>query len=297
MKKFLISTDTTCDLPLDYCQSNSIDIHTLYYKINLDTQKKMPDEETVYGGENQLEPKVFYSAMRNGSMPTTMASNPEESRELFTKRVKEGYDIIHIAFSSALSSSCQNAAIASAEVEEEFPGSRVTVIDSLSASMGEGLLVYKAVSFMKEGHTYDETVRYIEDIKLNISHQFTVDDLFHLHRGGRVSKATAIIGTLAGIKPLLHVDDEGRLISIGKIRGRRKSLSALVDKMIATMGGRDNRTVMISHGDALEDAEYVAGLIREKTSVENIIINYICPTIGAHSGPGTIALFFEAVKR
>ena len=297
MDKFIISTDTTCDLPLDYCQTNNIDIHALYYKINVDSQGAASEEGIVYGGDSQLEPKVFYSAMRSGSMPTTMASNPEDSKDIFRKRVKEGYDIIHIAFSSALSSSFQNASIAASEIKEEFPGSRITVIDTLAASMGEGLLVYKAISFMKDGHTYDETVNYIESIKLNISHQFTVDDLFHLHRGGRVSKATAIIGTLVGIKPLLHVDNEGRLISIGKTRGRRKSLSALVDKMTATMGSHNNDTVMISHGDSLEDAEYVASLIREKTDIKDIIINYVCPTIGAHSGPGTIALFFEADKR
>lgn len=297
MEKYIISTDTTCDLPLDYCQSNDIDIHSLYYKINVDSQGTVSDGETVYGGDKQLEPKVFYSAMRGGSMPTTMASNPEESKEFFRKRVRDGYDVIHIAFSSGLSSSCQNTSIAASEIMEEFPGSRITVIDSLAASMGEGLLVYKAVEFMKQGHTYDETVSYVESVKLNISHQFTVDDLFHLHRGGRVSKTTAIIGTIVGIKPLLHVDDEGHLISIGKTRGRRKSLSALVDKMISTIGSHDNRTVMISHGDSLEDAEYVASLIREKTDVKDIIINYICPTIGAHSGPGTIALFFEADKR
>lgn len=297
MRKFIISTDTTCDLPLDYCHANNIDIHALYYKINLDTQGAVSDTETVYGGDEQLTPEVFYAGMRGGSMPTTMATNPEESKDIFRKRVGEGYDIIHIAFSSGLSSSCQNASIAANEIMEEFPDCRITVIDSLSASMGEGLLVYKAVEYMKAGHSYDETVKYVEDVKLNISHQFTVYDLFHLKRGGRVSTATAIIGTIIGIKPLLHVDDEGHLISIGKARGRRKSLIALVDKMIATMGSHNNDTIMLSHGDALEDAEFVASLIREKTSVKNIIINYICPTIGAHAGPGTIALFFEADVR
>lgn len=297
MRKFIISTDTTCDLPLDYCQSNRIDVHALYYKINIPSQKAASEEDAVYGGDKQLAPEAFYAAMRGGSMPTTMASNPEDSKAIFRKRAGEGFDVIHIAFSSALSSSCQNAAIAASEIMEEFPDARIAVIDSLSASMGEGLLVYKAVRFMNEGHSYDETVDYIEGIKLNISHQFTVDDLFHLHRGGRVSKATAIIGTLAGIKPLLHVDDEGRLISVGKVRGRRKSLAALVDKMAATIGSHDNDTVMISHGDCPDDAEFVASLVRERTGIQNILINYICPTIGAHSGPGTVALFFEADKR
>ena len=288
MRKFLISTDTTADLPEDYRMSNMIDIHPLFYRF---------DDETIYGNGNELDPNDFYNRMRNGEMPTTVATNPEDSKEIFLKRVNEGYDIIHIAFSSALSSSCQNAALAASEVMEEHPEARIVVIDSLSASMGEGLLVYKAIKYMNEGHTFDEVVDYVNATILKISHQFTVDDLFHLHRGGRVSKATAIVGTIIGIKPVLHVDDNGKLVSLSKARGRKKSLVTLVDNMVASMGAHDNETIMISHGDCIEDAEYVASLVKERTSVKNIIINYICPTIGAHSGPGTIALFFEADYR
>lgn len=289
MHKFIISTDTTCDLPKDYCQSHMIDIHSLFYRFG---------DEEIYGGDNVLSDSDFYNRMRNGEMPTTMATNPEDSKALFEKRVKEGYDIIHIAFSSALSSTCQNAILAADEVMEQYPGSRITVIDSLSASLGEGLLVCKAINYMNEGHDYDETVKYINDTKLSISHQFTVDDLFHLHRGGRVSKATAVIGTLINIKPLLHVDNEGRLVSVGKVRGRKKSLIALVDKMLSTMGNRDNHTVMISHGDCIEDAEFVKENILSRTQkVKEIIINYVCPTIGSHSGPGTVSIFFEADER
>ncbi len=288
MNKFLITSDTTCDLPEDYCKANNIDIHPLYYRFG---------DDEIYGGDTNITPAEFYKRMREGEMPTTMASNPEISKEIFEKRIIEGFDIIHIAFSSALSSSCQNMSVAAAEVMEAHPGSRITVIDSLCASLGEGLLVHKAISYMNEGHTYDEVVSYVEGIKLNISHQFTVDDLFHLHRGGRVSKATAIIGTIVGIKPLLHVDNEGRLIAVGKTRGRKKSLTALVDKMAATMGNRNNDVVMISHGDSLEDAEFVASLVKNRTCAKEVIINEICPTIGSHSGPGTIALFFEADVR
>lgn len=288
MNKFIITSDTTCDLPDDYCRTNQIDIHPLYYRFG---------ENEIYGGDTDLTPEQFYKRMRDGEMPTTMATNPEVSEALFEKRINEGYDIIHIAFSSGLSSSCQNASIAARELMEKYPESRITVIDSLCASLGEGLLVYKAVNYMREGHSYDEVMEYVESIKLNISHQFTVDDLFHLHRGGRVSKATAIIGTIVGIKPLLHVDDEGHLIAIGKTRGRKKSLTSLVDKMIATMGNHNNDVIMISHGDCIEDADFVASLIKAKTSVKEIITNCICPTIGSHSGPGTIALFFEADER
>ena len=288
MSKFIITSDTTCDLPKDFCKSNNIDIHPLYYRFG---------DNEVYGGDKDITPAEFYKRMRDGEMPTTMATNPEASREIFESRLREGYDIIHISFSSALSSSYQNTCVAASELNEEYPEHKITVIDSLCASMGEGLLVYKAVNFMNAGHSYEETVSYIEGLKLHISHQFTVDDLFHLHRGGRVSKATAIIGTIIGIKPLLHVDDEGRLIAIGKTRGRKKSLVSLVDKMAATMGSRDNDVIMISHGDSLEDAEFVASLIRERLNINNIINNTICPTIGSHSGPGTIALFFEADVR
>lgn len=289
MRDFIITTDTTCDLPDSYISENKIDLHPLFYHFN---------DSVIYGKDNNLEPVDFYKRMRDGEMPTTMASNPEDSKDLFEVRIKEGYDIIHIAFSSGLSSTCQNAVIAANELSEDYPDAKITVIDSLCASMGEGLLVYKAVEYKKAGHSYDETVAYINELIPHLSHKFTVDSLFHLHRGGRVSKATAIIGTLVGIKPLLHVDDTGHLVSIGKARGRKKALSNLVESMIQTMGNRINDTIMISHGDALEDAEYVASIIREKISeVKNIIINYICPTIGAHAGPGTIALFFEAETR
>ncbi len=285
MREFIISSDTTCDLTAEYCSANRIDIHPLFYRFG---------EDEIYGGDKQLDPHEFYERMRNGEMPTTMATNPEDSKEIFRKRLNEGYDIIHIAFSSALSSSCQNSALAANELLEEYPNSRIVVIDSLAASMGEGLLVYKAIEYKNQGHSMDETVKYIESLKNNISHQFTVDSLFHLHRGGRVSKATAVIGTLVGIKPLLHVDDKGSLVAVGKVRGRKKSLTKLVDTMIESMGNHPNDVVMISHGDSLEDAEFVASLVKERTAVKDVIINYVCPTIGAHAGPGVIAFFYEA---
>lgn len=288
MDKFLISSDTTCDLHSNYCLTNNIDLHSLYYKFG---------EDEIYGGDKQLASSEFYRRMRNGEMPTTMATNPEDSKEIFSRRVKEGYDIIHIAFSSGLSSAYQNTSIAATEVMEENPGRRITVIDSLSASMGEGLLVFKAINFAKAGHSYDETVEYIENTKLNISHQFTVDDLFHLHRGGRISKATAILGTVVGIKPVMHMDNEGHLTVTGKVRGRKKSLVALVNNMLSSMGSHENGTIMISHGDCIEDARFVEHLIHQKLSNVHILINNVCPTIGAHSGPGTIALFFEADHR
>lgn len=288
MRQFIISTDTTADLPDNYVRSNNIDVHTLYYSIG----------NTIYGPDNSLPVKEFYDRMRNGEMPTTMACNPEEAASIFKKRASEGYDILHIAFSSALSSSYNNFCIAASEAMEEYPECKIIVIDSLSASMGEGLVVYRAMQLKNMGKTIDETADYISNHLQNFVQFFTVDDLNHLYRGGRVSKTTAVIGTLAGIKPILHVSEEGRLIPVGKVRGRKKSLNALVDKIDTYMGSYKNETdvVFLGHGDCPEDAQYVADKVKEKCGLD-VWINTICPTIGAHSGPGTVALFFMGEKR
>ena len=204
-----------------------------------------------------------------------------------------------MAFSSELSSSYNNAAVVAGELNEQYTENKVIVIDTLSASLGQGLVVHKAVQLRKEGKTIEETAAWVEENKLHFCHQFTVDDLNHLYRGGRVSKLTAVAGTLIHVKPILHVSDEGRLIPIGKVRGRKKSLNALVDNMERTIGSyRDkNDIVFISHGDALEEAEYVAGLVQERFGIENFLISPVSPTIGAHSGPGTIALFYMGERR
>lgn len=288
MRQFIISTDTTADLPDNYVRSNNIDVHTLYYSIG----------NTIYGPDNSLPVKEFYDRMRNGEMPTTMACNPEEAASIFKKRASEGYDILHIAFSSALSSSYNNFCIAASEAMEQYPECKIIVIDSLSASMGEGLVVYRAMQLKNMGKTIDETADYISNHLQNFVQFFTVDDLNHLYRGGRVSKTTAVIGTLAGIKPILHVNEEGRLIPVGKVRGRKKSLNALVDKIDTYMGSYKNETdvVFLGHGDCPEDAQYVADKVKEKCGLD-VWINTICPTIGTHSGPGTVALFFMGEKR
>lgn len=288
MRQFIISTDTTADLPDNYVRNNNIDVHTLYYSIG----------NTIYGPDNSLPVKEFYDRMRNGEMPTTMACNPEEAASIFKKRASEGYDILHIAFSSALSSSYNNFCIAASEAMEEYPECKIIVIDSLSASMGEGLVVYRAMQLKNMGKTIDETADYISNHLQNFVQFFTVDDLNHLYRGGRVSKTTAVIGTLAGIKPILHVNEEGRLIPVGKVRGRKKSLNALVDKIDTYMGSYKNETdvVFLGHGDCPEDAQYVADKVKEKCGLD-VWINTICPTIGTHSGPGTVALFFMGEKR
>lgn len=289
MKKYIITTDTTCDLPQEFLVQNNMGLIPLYYSIN----------NTIYGEDKFLDPKEFYNIMRGGAMPTTMAVNPDLARSIFNKYLKEGYDILHIAFSSALSGSCSVAATVARELSDEHPDSKLIVIDSLCASLGEGLLVYKAVKLKESGKTIDEVGSWLESNKLNLCHMFTVDDLFHLHRGGRVSKAAAIIGTLINVKPVLHVDNEGRLIPLNNVRGRKKALISLVDQMEVRLKNYDynNDIFFISHGDCIEDAEYVADLIRERFGINDYLIHYVSPTIGAHSGPGTVALFFMGRER
>lgn len=288
---FKLVTDNTADLPLEYLRLHDVDYMFLSYI--LDGQ--------AYAKGKELGWKEFYALMRSGKMPTTSQVNPDEAKSFFEECIKENQEILYLAFSSGLSGTCNSARIAAEEVMEEHPGVKILVVDSLCASLGEGLFVHKAVQLRDKGKSLEETVEWLEEHKLNVVHAFTVDDLFHLFRGGRVSRATAIVGTLASIKPRLHVDNEGHLIVIGKVRGRRKSLNSLVDYMEEKMGSwtQENKDdyIFISHGDALEDAEYVRDQIKERFGMEHFLINNIGPTIGAHSGPGTIALFFMGESR
>ena len=289
MSSYVIMTDNMADLPESYIQEHELPILSLSYVI---------DGET-YDREHPQDVKEFYSRMRSGSMPTTSQANPEQAKEIFLACLSKGQDVLYLAFSSGLSGTCNSGRIAAAEIEEEqlYPDRKITVIDTLSASLGEGLLVHKAVQMKEAGKSMEEVAAWVEEHKLHLCHNFTVDDLFHLHRGGRVSKATAILGTMINIKPLLHVDDEGHLIAIGKVRGCKKSLSALVDRMGEQMKGFENTEVFISHGDCLEDAKYVEKLVRERFGIEQFVIHEVGPTIGAHSGPGTMALFFMGNPR
>lgn len=288
---FKLVTDNMADLPREYLREHNVDFMALSYILD--------GEE--YGKERELDYKDFYGMMRNGKMPTTSQVNPEEAKVFFEECIRENDQILYIAFSSGLSGTFNSGRIAAEEIMEEHPDVKIAVIDSLAASLGEGLLVHKAVKLRDQGKTLEETVEWLESHRLNLVHAFTVDDLFHLHRGGRVSRTAAILGTLVSIKPKLHVDDEGHLILIGKVRGRRKSLDSLVDYMEEKMGSwmQENKEdyVFISHGDALEDAEYVKKRIQERFGMEHFLINNVGPVIGAHSGPGTIALFFMGESR
>lgn len=288
---FKLVTDNMADLPRDYLKEHAVDFISLSYI--LDGQ--------VYGREQELDYRDFYRMMREGKMPTTSQVNPEEAKAFFEECIQENQEVLYIAFSSGLSGTCNSGKIAAEEVMDEHPGVRIAVVDSLAASLGEGLLVHKAIGMRDRGKSLEETVDWLEAHKLNLVHAFTVDDLFHLHRGGRVSRTAAIVGTLISIKPKLHVDNEGHLILIGKVRGRRKSLESLVDYMEERMGAwmQENKEdyVFISHGDSPEDAEYVRKRIQERFGMEHFLISNVGPVIGAHSGPGTIALFFMGETR
>ncbi len=293
MADFVIVTDSTADLPVEYLEDNNIVCMNMSYTV----------DGEVYSGKTgkELPWKEFYRLMREEEkMPTTSQINPEEIKDTFEELIQKGNkEILYLAFSSGLSGTCNNGKIAAQDVMEEHPDVKIIVIDSLSASLGEGLFVYYAARMRLAGRTMEETAEWLNANVQNFVHVFTVDDLHHLYRGGRVSKTTAIIGTMAGIKPILHVDKEGHLIPIDKVRGRKKSLSRLVDYMGQHMGSRrkDNEIVFISHGDALQDAQYVAGQVEERFGIKNFMVAPIGPTVGTHSGPGTIALFFLGEER
>lgn len=289
MEDFKIITDTTADLPEAYIQENGLGVMVIPYIV----------DGVPYGTEQKMDVKEFYDRMRGGMMPSTSQVNPEAAREYLNHFLEESRQLLVLSFSSGLSGTCSNVNLAAQSIMEERPDCRIVVVDTLCASLGEGLLVHKAVQLKKQGKSLEETVQWIEAHKENLVHVFTVDDLFHLHRGGRVSRATAIVGTLAGIKPLLHVDGEGHLIAVGKVRGRKKSLQSLVDMMEKQVGSwrGKNDCVFISHGDCAEDAEYVKRLVQERFGIEEFLIHEIGPTIGTHSGPGTVALFFMGDAR
>ena len=291
MDAFKIITNTTADLPMNYIEENQLGL--IYFNYIMDG--------VSYGKDKELEWREFYRLMREeGKMPTTSQVNPQQYKEYFETFLEENKNLLYISFSSGLSGSCGNAMLAAEELMEEKEGCRIIVVDSKCASMGEGLFVHKAVVMKKQGKSMEETADYLNELVPHLTHVFTVDDLNHLYRGGRVSKAVAVVGTIASIKPILHVDDEGHLIPLSKVRGRKKSLNALVDYMEKKVKDGylgKNDVIFISHGDALEDAEYIKEEIEKRFGITEFKINHIGPTIGAHSGPGTIALFFEGSSR
>lgn len=288
MKKFIISTDSTEDLPETYLKENNISIHPLYYIIE--------DKEYIPGVDD-MPVKDFYKALKEGKMPTTSASNPINIIAQFQKEINEGNDILHLSFSSGLSSSYNNAKICAQKIMEEEPNSKIVVVDTLSGTVGQGILLMKAVEMKKAGKTIDEIAQWINDNKKHVIHEFTVSDLNHLFRGGRLSRASAIVGTMLNIQPILHMDDEGKLAAIGKVRGRKKALCALVDNIENKTDITTLKQVLISHGDCIEDANYVADKIKQKYQIKDITIENICPTIGAHTAQGAVVVAYMGNNR
>jgi len=288
MKDFVISVNSTVDLPKEWLDENHVNVMPISYTI---------DDETYQDYDGRLSSKEFFDKLRGGSISVTSQVNPEDAKASLEPLLKEGKEVLHLSFSSSLSGTYNSIRMAIDELKEEYPDAKIQVIDTLSACMGEGLLLYKVISLKKEGKTFEEIAQWVEENKLHICHFFTVDDLNHLHRGGRVSKASAVIGTLVQIKPILHMDDEGALKPIGKERGRKKALASLVDLAVEHSKGWNNDIVMIAQGDSLEDAKYVERLVKEKMGVENVLINDIGSVIGSHTGPGIIALFCMGEKR
>ncbi|MFA5659085.1 MAG: DegV family protein [Oscillospiraceae bacterium] len=281
-RDYVFLSDNTCDLPEDVIKELGISCISLAFEV----------DGVVFSGEKTLPIKDFYVKMRAGSSIKTSQISPDSFEEVFSKIVKSGRDVLYVGFSSGLSGTLNSARVAQRFVSERFPNAKIRIVDSLCASTGEGLLVYHAAMMKKEGKTIDEVTDWLEKNKLHLCHLFTVDDLMFLHRGGRVSKTSAIAGSILGIKPVLHVDNDGHLIPLSKVRGRKQSLNWLVDKMGERIGKWDNKIFAICHGDCIEDAEYVAKLVRDKYGIKKCIISYTGTVIGAHSGPGTIALFF-----
>lgn len=287
MNKYSIITDSSCDLPQSMVEE--LDIKVMQLDIVI-------EGEGVYKND-ELDVKDFYAKLRNNQNIKTSAVNADVAASMIEEIFKQGQDVLYLGFSSNLSSTYQTVAMTGNELLEQYTDRKMISVDTLAASMGQGLLVYKACKCRNAGKTLEETAAYIEDIKLKLCHWFTVDDLFFLKRGGRVSGVTATLGTMLNIKPILHVDDEGRLINVSKVRGRKTSVAELAKRMEALAVHPETQDVFISHGDCIEDAEKLADIIREKFGTENIVISYVGTVIGAHSGPGTLALFFVGEHR
>jgi len=284
MRDFCITTDSNSDLPKEYIEKFDTTIIPQYYSFG----------DVVYGDELNMSPKEFYERMKGGELPQSQANNPAVIEDKFRTILDNGMDIIHIAFSSGLSGSYNNVCMVARELAEEYSGAQITVIDSLNVSLGESLMVIYANQLKEKGTSYDKVVMSLEEFKNHINVQFTVDDLFHLQRGGRVTRTTAVVGSALNLKPFLYVNNIGALSSDGTARGRKKSLRALIDRMKATLDDNTDFTlpVGIVHGNCYEEAESVAELVKSLTPFTNVIINDISPSIGAHAGPGALGVIY-----
>ncbi|MEG0376244.1 MAG: DegV family protein [Raoultibacter sp.] len=288
---FEIVTDSSCNLIEEMI--DDFDLHVLPLTFMIDGEQY---QSYLKGEKTDL--KQFYTMMRDGKVISTSLPNLAESEKLFRGLLEQGRDVLYLGFSSGLSGTFEAIDLILTDLKNEYPERTIHSVETLAASGGQGLLIYYAVQKKRSGMSIDDVASWVEDNRLKLAHWFTVDDLMFLFRGGRVSKTSAWAGTMLNIKPVLHVDDEGRLIPREKVRGRKKSLNALVDHMkTSALSPISEQVVFITHGDCLEDAEYIANKVRDEFGVSEIHINYVDPVIGAHSGPGTLALFFLADHR
>ena len=288
MSEYVILTDSGCDIHDDILKGWGVGYKSLTFKFNGDEKEYSNSDIPI---------KDFYNRMREGSVAKTAAINTEDFSSMFEKYLANGTDVLYLGFSSGLSNTFNASRLAASELAEKYPDRKIINIDTLAASAGQGMLVYFAVRKKNEGASIDEVAEYIESVKLKLCHFFTVDDLVYLKRGGRVSPTVAFVGGLLGIKPILHVDNDGHLINIGKVRGRRVSVKTLADKYAELAENKKDGTVYISHGDCYEDAEALANIIRDTHGAKVEIITDVGAVIGAHSGPGTLALFFVGTHR
>ena len=287
MNKYVIITDSSSDL----CKEILCDPDLAMIQLDVLVEGEEPKANC------DIDTKEFYNKLRGKKSATTSAVNIDAFLAVFEPYLKDGTDVLYLGFSSGLSGTYNAGLVAAKELAEKYPERKIYAVDTLAASLGQGLLVDYAVKLKNDGADIETVRDFVEENKLKLCHWFTVDDLFFLKRGGRVSAATAVVGSMLSIKPVLHVDDMGRLINVGKARGRKAAIDALFEKMKETAIDPENQTVFISHGDAIEDAEYLAGRIREELGVKEIKIGYVGPVIGAHAGPGVLALFFIGSER
>jgi len=279
---YRIITDTCCDFPTEMYDELQLGVVSL--SVNY--------QNNTYTSYDEPWLKDFFDGLRNGEVATTAAVNPEGWKAVIEPALQRGEDALVLPFSSGLSATCQSACIAADELREQYPDRKINVVDTLAASLGQGLLVWYACKKRDEGMTLEELTAWVTENRLRLCHWFTVDDLMYLKRGGRVSAATALLGTMLQIKPVLHVDDEGHLINVAKARGRRASIDALIAKLQKTGLPGENDTVFICHGDCQDDVDYMTKKLKETCGVKEVFSYYVGAVIGSHSGPGTLALFF-----
>lgn len=287
MREYVIVTDSSCDLPLSKAAEMGVAVIPL--EVNIEgVGIKMNDE---------IDIKEFYDIIRSKRTAKTSAINMDRFAVEFEKIIADGKDVLYIGFSSGLSATYMAGKNAAEELREKYPDRKILTTDSLCASLGQGLIVTLAARKKAQGATIDEVCEYVEKTKLHLCHWFTVEDLFFLKRGGRVSGATAILGSILSIKPVMHVDNDGHLINVQKARGRSAAIKELLNKMKETAIDPRNQTIYISHGDCYDDAKKLADMVMEEFGITDILINEVGPVIGAHSGPGTLALFFLGKER